>query len=248
MPRVLKNYDDSEINHSSPRMFPSQPNAGPGGVNPNLPVTSNSILPNFNSHVPAAPLAHEEQLSPSRVIGSPSRPSQPPPAPPLDAPLASTPTRGSRSGSTQRDSLPPPPPPPPTSESDNNLGNLLNGHATTNGGGIHSLGGGPGDHDVLPPPPPHPGDNNMLTARVPVEHMPPSPPPPPAPSTISNAVAPPPTTSAMSSVGAPPPVAPPPPPPPPPTDKMNGLSITNGDVAKNLKVKIGNYLDREKKM
>ena len=34
----------------------------------------------------AAPLASEEQLSPTRAVGSPSRPSQPPPAPPPGPP------------------------------------------------------------------------------------------------------------------------------------------------------------------
>ena len=210
MPRVLKNYDDSEpAMNSSPRNYP-----GPAHIPP--PVTTAANIPNFGH----APLAHEEQLSPTRVIGSPSRPSQPPPAPPLDV---GTPTRGSRANSNQRDSLPPPPPPPPTSESDNNL--MLNGHSITNGG-VPALQ----DEGVaLPPPPPHPNDG-LLSARVPVEHLPPSPPPPPAP--INNSVA----TPTTSAGGAPPPVAPPPPPPPPPTDKMNGLSITNGDVAKNLKV------------
>ena len=99
---------------------------------------------------------------------------------------------------------------------------------------------------MLPPPPPNP-DNGMLTARVPVEHLPPSPPPPPAPVTATST----PITgkcrffekrqkTAVNGpfifAGAPPPVAPPPPPPPPPSDQMNGLRITNGDLANNLKV------------
>ena len=67
----------------------------------------------------------------------------------------------------------------------------------------------------------------MLSARVPVEHLPPSPPPPPAPTV---------TTTSTPSSGAPPPAAPPPPPPPPPSDQMNGLRITNGDLKNNILV------------
>jgi len=70
----------------------------------------------------------------------------------------------------------------------------------------------------------------MLAARIPVEHLPPSPPPFPTSVTTTSTTA---TTGVTSS--APPPAAPPPPPPPPPSDQMNGLRITNGDVAKNLK-------------
>ena len=79
--------------------------------------------------------------------------------------------------------------------------------------------------DILPPPPPNP-QSNILSARVPVEHLAPSPPPPPAP-----------ITSLPSGGGVPPP-APPPPPPPPPSDQMNGLRITNGDLANNIKVSL----------
>lgn len=228
MPRILKNYDDHE--QPSPRIYPqtsaSSQSQQPPSSSTNLMVGSPPASAN------SAPLASEEQLSPTRAVGSPSRPSQPPPAPPPEQALS--PTRGLRSGSTQRDSLPPPPPPPPTSESDNNLMQLImqNGHhpaAVTNGGSHHpavSVGVSGGDPDMLPPPPPNP-DNTMLTARVPVEHLPPS--PPPFPTSVTSTSTAPPTTS------APPPAAPPPPPPPPPSDQMNGLRITNGDVAKNLK-------------
>ena len=194
MPRVLKNYDENPepISHSS------------------HPRTYNQS-------------DFEQPISPSRIqVGSPSRPSQPPPAPPPET--AISPTRGSRGNSAQRESLPPPPPPPPTGlESD-----FMNGFTHQNGQGGHlpPMQGIGVHQDELPPPPPNP-DNN-LSARVPVEHLPPSPPPPPAPATT---VAPPVTTSA-----APPPMAPPPPPPPPPSDKMNGLKITNGDLTNNIKV------------
>lgn len=177
------------------------------------------VLKNFAEHESSprnfnAPLATEEQLSPSRIVGSPSRPSQPPPAPP---PEITTPTR-------QRDSLPPPPPPPPTSE----VNIIHNGFGNGHFGGVAPA---PPSGDDLPPPPPHP-ENNMLTARIPVEHLPPSPPPPPAPS--SNAATP--TVTNVSVTGGVVPAPPaPPPPPPPPTEKLNGLRITNGDVKENLK-------------
>ena len=243
MPRVLKNYDDHE--QPSPRIYPQTSRSS--NVNP--AATAPGVLPTA-----AAPLASEEQLSPTRAVGSPSRPSQPPPAPPPEQALS--PSRGSRSGSNQRDSLPPPPPPPPTSESESNLMQLMqNGHGHA---GVHSSGGavtngvshhpvqisvgvsGPGD-DMLPPPPPNP-ENAMLAARVPVEHLPPSPPPFPtmqqSTATVTTT-----STATPATSSAIPPAAPPPPPPPPPSDQMNGLRITNGDVAKNLKVGIDFELD-----
>jgi len=199
MPRILKNYDEHE---SSPRMYP----------------------PHAQFEQQQQNNSYEPQLSPSRVLGSPSRPSQPPPAPPPGAAVGSspagTPTRGSRAGSSQRESLPPPPPPPPTSEP---LEIISNGHHHPPPVGIPPPGTGSGE-DMLPPPPPNP-DSNLLSARVPVEHLPPSPPPPPAPTV---------TTTSTPSSGAPPPAAPPPPPPPPPSDQMNGLRITNGDLKNNI--------------
>ena len=74
-------------------------------------------------------------------------------------------------------------------------------------------------------------DSNLLSARVPVEHLPPSPPPPPAPTVTTTT-----STPIGGGGGAPPPAAPPPPPPPPPSDQMNGLRITNGDLKNNILV------------
>ena len=150
MPRVLKNYDDNEISHSSPRQQASQYN--PAGNHFDQPV------------------------SPSRIqVGSPSRPSQPPPAPPPEN--AMSPTRGSRGNSAQRESLPPPPPPPPTGlESDfmNGFTHLQNGiqHPPPMQGGVHQ--------DELPPPPPNPDNSLSARVPVEHLPPSPPPPPAPA--------------------------------------------------------------------
>jgi hypothetical protein len=209
MPRVLRNHDEE---HPSPKISSSSNN---GGQLPH-PYPPHA---HFEATQPSY-YDQNQQLSPnSRALGSPSRPSQPPPAPPpTGMSPAGTPTRGSRAGSNQRESLPPPPPPPMGGESE-----MQNGHGINIFGERHA----PLAHQedlVLPPPPPNPDSNNLLGVRFPAEHLPPSPPPPP------------PATSM-----APPPAAPPPPPPPPPSDQMNGLRITNGDLAKNLKVILNTF-------
>ncbi len=241
MPRVLRNHDEGTYN-TSPRQNnyqqqpPAQmahnlqqqiqqqqqqqqqaypPHARFNNFDQNQQQQQDSFVTNTNVKYQQPP------ESPSKM-GSPTRPSQPPPAPPPGTSPAGTPTRDGRGGSAQRESLPPPPPPPPTSEP---------GAAPMAMNGLMSNISQPIMQTThtdmeLPPPPPQPDGSNSLGVRIPPEHLPPSPPPPPAPVT---------TTAPSSSTGAPPPPAPPPP-PPPPTAQMNGLSITNGDLAKNLKV------------